>query len=131
MKAQYIIHSLPTRKYDFVTPELGDLESPTPETIILEWDGQQHFLENDWFKQTLQEQHEIDILKTQAVMDSGCKMIRIDYTWLSKSIEELGQFILQGIQASEPLVLSNRDMYQWLSQAVISSYVPSKFNIDQ
>lgn len=41
-------------------------------------------------------------------------MIRIDYTWLNKTVEEIAQSILWGLQSNQQLIVSNPDMYQWL-----------------
>jgi hypothetical protein len=53
--------------------------------------------------------------KTKDIINLNCKMIRIDYTWSNKSIEQIAQSILWGLQSNEQLIVSNPDMYQWFT----------------
>jgi hypothetical protein len=86
--------------------------------IIIEWDGEQHFVQIPYFhdkKKTLDERKDNDIHKTKEVLIRGFKLIRIDYTWINKGVEELADFIVKAIQDSHSLILSIPDMYSWLT----------------
>ena len=115
-KSQYVLPSLSNRYYDFV------VRSPDQQIIFIEWDGEQHFKYVPMFHYDQEgvffEGQEVDIIKTREVITHNYKMVRIDYTWLSKSVDEVGQFILQGIQSSQSLVLSTPVMYDWLTRKV-------------
>jgi ferredoxin len=119
--SQYVLGSLHTRKYDFV------ITLSENQMVFLEWDGTQHFKYNELFDDDegeIIERQRVDIVKTQEVINCGYKMIRIDYTWLAKNIEHIGQFIMYAIQTSAPLILSNPPMYEWLSSQIHISEKP-------
>ena len=115
----YSFAFLPTRKYDFVFV-IGVIG------VIIEWDGGQHFKFNDLFhedEKEFKEKQEIDILKTQFVLNYRYKIIRIDYTWLHRNVSDLAAFIHQAILGPDLLIFSNIEMYEWLRNKVI---VPAK-----
>lgn len=119
----HIFPFLPTRKYDFAfrIDNIG--------VVVIEWDGAQHFgfqypihdNENDFING-----QEIDIIKTQAILTHGYKIIRIDYTWLKKSVQEISSYIHSSILSNEYMILSNLDMYRWLQNKVI---IPRKIKL--
>ena len=115
--SQYVLSSLPSRRYDFVVTLLNQ------QRIFIEWDGPQHFIVSDLFHFGEEEKfidgQGVDILKTQEVINHRCKMIRIDYTWLQKGIEAIGRFIIDGIKSSQALIVSSPGMYQWLSSKIV------------
>ena len=114
--SQYVLSSLMNRHYDFM------IILHNQQRVFIEWDGGQHFGYCSLFHKTDQdffEDQQHDIIKTQQVMNYRNKMIRIDYTWLDKRVEEIAGFIMQGIQSSQILVLSNPQMYEWLSSRII------------
>jgi hypothetical protein len=49
---------------------------------IIEFDGKQHFVENDFFQQSLEEIQEYDKIKNQWCFNNKIKIIRIPYTHL-------------------------------------------------
>ena len=69
---QYILPSLPGRKYDFA------VILPNRNPVLLEWDGEQHFKQSEYFHRCetafLQGQR-IDIMKTQEAINNRCQMI--------------------------------------------------------
>jgi ferredoxin len=119
----HIFPFLPTRKYDFAfrIDNIG--------VVVIEWDGAQHFSfqypihdnEDDFING-----QEIDILKTQEVLSHGYKIIRVDYTWLKKSIHDIGSYIHHSILSPEPMILSDVHMYKWLQNRVI---IPRKIQL--
>jgi flavoprotein len=116
--SQYTLSTLPNRRYDFL------IFSETQEKIFVEWDGEQHFRFIEYFHKDeykFMEGQEIDILKSQKVIDDGSKMIRIDYTWLNKSKEEIAEFIESAMSRPEKLIVSNSVMYRWLTSKVVVS----------
>jgi very-short-patch-repair endonuclease len=115
--SQYVLQK---RKYDFV------IISPT---IVIEWDGGQHFSQCTLYHRDenhFKQQQQIDILKTQRILDYRCKMIRIDYTWLSKSVDAISQFINDCIHTSQYLTVSTPSMYVWLTSKVV---IPSRMRL--
>lgn len=85
--------------------------------VIIEFDGKQHFEFNDYFFESIQEfeyRRQIDILKTRTITDLGCKIIRIDHTWVDKSVQEVAKFIGNAIQSPCLFVTTNSAMYQWI-----------------
>jgi len=104
---EYVLPGKPFR-YDFV---VGN-------NTVIEWDGRQHFNFSTFFHKTTKnflDKQNRDRQKTKDITDLGCKMIRIDYTWGKKSVEELSQCIYLALQSDQKLLVSNPDMYQWLS----------------
>lgn len=85
---------------------------------VIEWDGIQHFKFNDLFHKTTENfiyGQNCDREKTKDIINLGCKIIRIDYKCGNKSIEEIAQFIYLSLQSNNQLILSNPDMYKWLT----------------
>lgn len=84
---------------------------------VIEWDGEQHFKFVKLFHETIEKfiyKQNCDREKTKDIIDLNCKIIRIDYTWGNKSIEEIARSIYLALQSNQQLIVSNPDMYQWL-----------------
>lgn len=73
-KAQFIFSDLPNRKYDFAILDKED--NPIQ---LIEFDGEQHYIETPFFGITLEEQQRIDALKTAFALQQGVPLIRIPY----------------------------------------------------
>jgi hypothetical protein len=115
-ESQYILSSLPGRSYDFV------IFLANQHKIFIEWDGVQHFEHLSHFHQTQDEFlgfRAIDIRKTQEVINAGSKILRIDYTWLKKPVNEIAKFIMDAIGSDQCLIISDPSMYIWLTDAVV------------
>ena len=73
-KAEYIFSELPNRRYDFA------LLNENNEVIqLIEFDGEQHYIEAPFFNKTLKEQQEIDKEKTEFAKNKNIKLVRIPY----------------------------------------------------
>lgn len=86
-------------------------------TVVIEFDGKQHFEIVKHFHRTINDFDDgqnRDREKTRDIINLGHKIIRIDYTWGSKSVQELAQFIYTALDTNQPLIVSNLEMYQWL-----------------
>jgi ferredoxin len=113
-KKDHIFEFLPKRKYDFAF-----MINTT--VVVIEWDGLQHFEFTSHFhdnEKEFEERQEIDILKTQTLLNHRYKIIRIDHTWLHKTLFYLAAFIHQAILDPYLLIVSNTDMYGWLRSKV-------------
>lgn len=78
---------------------------------LLEYDGEQHFDENDFFDQreSLQERQQRDKYKTSLSYYSGYYLIRIDYTKLN----QIETCIKEALTRKERLCFSTPTMYQY------------------
>lgn len=73
-KAEYKFDDLPNRRYDFA------IFNKQQELIqLIEFDGEQHYIETPFFKTSLQEQQAIDNEKTQFAEQKHIKLVRIPY----------------------------------------------------
>lgn len=73
-KTEYIFSELPNRRYDFA------LLNENNEVIqLIEFDGEQHYIETSFFKTTLKEQQEIDKEKTEFAKNKNIKLVRVPY----------------------------------------------------
>ena len=73
-KSEYVFSDLPNRRYDFA------LLNKNNEVIqLIEFDGEQHYIEAPFFNKTLKEQQEIDKEKTEFAKNKNIKLIRIPY----------------------------------------------------
>lgn len=79
-KSEYIFSELPNRRYDFALLDENDNVIQ-----LIEFDGEQHFIETKFFKKTLKEQQEIDNEKTIFAKNKGIKLVRIPY-WKRKNL---------------------------------------------
>lgn len=105
-KPQFAADFLPNRRVDFLVIFNGIY-------IVIEYDGIQHFEFVKHFRNTLEQNHDIDIEKTKAYLQNGYRVIRIDYTVndISQYLEQAIDEILQGCL----LCLSTPSMYDWLT----------------
>jgi very-short-patch-repair endonuclease len=97
------------RRFDFKFKYKG-------KRYILEYDGIQHFINSRIFAAGIEEQHEIDIEKTNAAIDEGYIIIRIDYTVKFKNLEHE---VLAALNCplEFDLYCSTPSMYTWLKEA--------------
>lgn len=73
-KTEYTFSELPNRRYDFA------LLNENNEVIqLIEFDGEQHYIETSFFKTTLKEQQEIDKEKTMFAKNKNIKLVRVPY----------------------------------------------------
>ena len=73
-KQEYIFKELPNRRFDFaIFNDNNDLVE------LIEFDGEQHYIEAPFFKTPLQEQQNIDKEKTDFAEKKNIKLIRIPY----------------------------------------------------
>lgn len=80
-KSQYIFPELPNRRYDIAI--LNDQLIPIQ---LIEFDGEQHYMEVPHFKTSLEEQQKIDLEKTNFAAKKKIPLIRIPY-WKRDSLE--------------------------------------------
>lgn len=73
-KAQYIFPELPNRRYDFAIFDIDNNLS-----YLIEFDGEQHYIENNFFNTSLEEQQQIDNEKTLFANKMGIPLLRIPY----------------------------------------------------
>lgn len=73
-KTQYSFPDLPKKRYDFAI--LDENDSPIQ---LIEFDGEQHFLETNFFPMSLEEQKARDEMKTQFAKEKNIPLIRIPY----------------------------------------------------
>ena len=89
--------------------------------VLIEWDGIQHFSYVPYFhdqNRSFEQERLNDVSKTKEVISKGNKLIRIDYTWINKSVEELSDFISKAIDMADLLIVSEPEMYSWLQICV-------------
>ena len=73
-KSEYIFKDFPNRRYDFaILNNQGEIIQ------LIEFDGEQHYIESNFFKTTLAEQQKIDMEKNNFAEKIGIKLIRIPY----------------------------------------------------
>ena len=73
-KTEYTFSELPNRRYDFA------LLNENNEVIqLIEFDGEQHYIETSFFKTTLKEQQEIDKEETMFAKNKNIKLVRVPY----------------------------------------------------
>lgn len=73
-KSEYIFPDLPNRRYDFAI-----FNAKGKVIQLIEFDGEQHYIEAPFFKKTLQEQQEIDKQKTNFALSKNIRLTRIPY----------------------------------------------------
>ena len=79
-KAEYCFSELPNRRYDFAI-----LDITNKPIRLIEFDGEQHYFETNYFPVNLEEQQNIDKLKTAFAKSIGIPLIRVPY-WKRGSI---------------------------------------------
>lgn len=70
---EYIFSDLPNRRYDFAIFNQGKL------VLLIEFDGEQHYVETPFFKTSLKEQQQIDKEKTDFANKKEIPLLRIPY----------------------------------------------------
>lgn len=103
---------LPRRKYDFYFEYNG-------RKYLVEFDGEQHFRYVRKYhkaKAKFLEGQIIDRIKTYAAWNSGCHLIRIDYT----QIEHIKYHIINAINCGSVVYLSNPELYKYISEINIT-----------
>lgn len=79
-KAEYIFPDLPNRRFDFAI-----FNNENKIIQLIEFDGEQHFIETPFFKTSLQEQQAIDKEKDLFALEHNIRLIRIPY-WKRDSL---------------------------------------------
>ena len=74
-KQEYIFRDYQQYRYDFAI-----LNDKNEVIQLIEFDGSHHYLETSFFKRTLVEQQEIDIIKNKIAEEKQIKLVRIPYT---------------------------------------------------
>ena len=85
--------------------------------VVIEWDGIQHFSYVPYFHdktRSFEDERANDLRKTTDVINRGHKIIRFNYMWIKRSIEETAEFISTAIESPELLIVSDPVMYSWL-----------------
>lgn len=72
-KSEYIFEDLPNRRYDFAIFKDNQI------VHLIEFDGEQHYIETPFFKTTLKEQQDIDKEKTNFAISKNIPLTRIPY----------------------------------------------------
>ena len=72
-KSEYIFEDLPNRRYDFAIFKDNQI------VRLIEFDGEQHYIEAPFFKTTLKEQQDIDKEKTNFAISKNIPLTRIPY----------------------------------------------------
>lgn len=73
-KSEYIFSDLPNRRYDFAI-----FNNKNEIIQLIEFDGEQHYVEAPFFNKTLEEQKQIDEEKNIFAKNKNIKLIRIPY----------------------------------------------------
>ncbi len=100
-------HQLARKQYDFRAIHNG-------KTYYIEYDGEQHFRYVEYFCKTIEkyeQRREVDVLKTNTVLQYGDYIIRLDFSLSDKQLEE---HLLKALNSNERLYLSNPPLYQWI-----------------
>jgi len=111
-QCQLRIPLLPSRRFDFFFIFQD-------KKYLLEFDGQQHFHYIDFFhrdEENFEENREVDILKTNIALQSGYRVIRIDYT----QIDNIESLIKSFLSTTNDCVLhlSNTLMYKYITDVL-------------
>lgn len=116
--AQWVIRSLPNRRYDFMFVYEGI-------KYILEFDGRQHFEYVEFIHRSTEEflaKQSIDVLKTQSAINEGYHVIRIDHTQL----DNIPFHIDRALSLRSILYFSTEHMYSYISAKVTT---PKKLSL--
>ena len=98
---------IPTLKFDF---SIND-------NCYIEYDGEQHFKFIKFFhknKEGFDVHQEYDRVKRNICSEQNIKLIRIDYTWEKRPLEEWKEFIINAIESEENFVCSTPSLYEWI-----------------
>lgn len=96
-KQEYIFPDYPWYRYDFaIFNQNGKVVQ------LIEFDGEQHFIENSFFPRSLEEQQQIDASKNKIAKDKQIKLVRIPYTKRDKiTFEDLEIDIYESFDNNE------------------------------
>ena len=114
-KRNWSHESIPNRPYDF-----WFVYNEVP--WIIEYDGEQHFEEVDFFHRTdtaFEDKKQIDIIKTFVVCNTGYNVIRIDH--LNIKEKDIRFHILEALKLNKTIYYSNDAMYNWLINGSVNS----------
>ena len=103
---------LPNRRYDFYF-EYNERK------FLVEFDGEQHFRYVRKYHKTkakFDESQLIDRIKTYAAWNSGCYLIRIDYTQL----EHVRHHIITAVNSNIIVYMSNPELYRYITNINIT-----------
>ena len=85
--------------------------------VLIEVDGNQHFKYIPHIHKTYQRcvrARYLDLFKTHKAIELGYKVIRIDYSWMSKPSEAVRNLIIQALDTNGPLYVSDLSKYDWI-----------------
>ena len=88
------------------------------EVVYFEFDGSQHFDIKDKFCKTEEEfdkRRQLDLLKIFVCTQEDIKLIRIDYTWMKKDLDEWIEFIESSLESEERIIYSTPHLYSWVN----------------
>ena len=122
---QAVIPVLPTRRYDYYFEWNG-------KRYIVEFDGEQHFRfvrKYHKAKGNFYQAQAIDRVKTYIGLQSGCHVIRVDYT----QRETVAWHIVTAVNLDSPLYLSNFELYSYIIKTPVTyselqQYAPQLFS---
>jgi hypothetical protein len=109
---EYRLPNLPNRRYDFYFEYNG-------RKYLVEFDGEQHFRFVRKYHKTkskFNESQVIDRIKTYVSCNSGCYLIRIDYTQL----EHIRHHLITAINSNYMVYLSNPQAYEYITNVNIT-----------
>lgn len=104
---QCTLPMIPRRKYDFYFEYNG-------RKYLVEFDGEQHFRFVRKYHKTkakFDESQLIDRIKTYAAWNSGCHLIRIDYT----QIDHVRHHIIAAVNSNIIVYLSDPELYKYIT----------------
>lgn len=116
---QYRMKCIPSLRYDFYVSYEGI-------SYLVEYDGKQHFHEDCNFghiTNDFEHRQNLDRLKTYIAIETGYKLIRIDYT----QFDNIEEHILTGLQSSDNYYLSSKDLYRYLTDDEIPDKIFDKY----
>lgn len=85
--------------------------------VLIEVDGNQHFKYIPHIHKTYQRcvrARYLDLFKTHKAVELGYKVIRIDYSWMSKPSDAVRNLIMQALDADGLLYVSDLLKYDWI-----------------
>lgn len=95
---------------------------------FVECDGEQHFRYGTRYTPTeadLLESHRRDNFKMNYILSQGYKMLRFDYSWRKKSVQEIADGIIEGMRwmdtNNQSVYLSKPKIYEWVQIEELSA----------
>lgn len=106
-------------RYDFILSE---------KKIIIETDGQQHFIKIPYYNPSpnaLILSQLTDVLKMVNARNEGYKILRIDYKWYDKPLEDfvelISDYLKKDYDSLPNYTYSNASMYEWVEDLITTS----------